>query len=402
MEALMRKTIVVLFILSTFLMMLFSSCDMSKDTVAKIGDRKITKDEFKANLDRRYPNREKSNVERDSTRKYTMLNRMIDNKLKVNAAYDKNLDEATQVLAAVKARKSQLIGNKYFEKVVVDQLIPESELREYFDRTKEEVKASHILIAYEGATRSRAQRTQDEAKKLAEDLANRAQSGENFAELAQKYSDDPSAKQNQGDLGFFTCGKMVPEFQMAAFQMEKGEISDPVLSSYGYHVIKLEDRRPNENYDPNTFEKQKYTIKRNLYRSVQDSGRILWKEHSEKLKSDKQFEILPDNIKKVNEIAKKKNEEGTLRSIEDFSKQTLDIPLAEWNGGKFFLRDLLMIFQRNFGMIRTKLNTYPDLKQQVENFSMNDLMLQHAEEIGITDDEEIQRQLKQMLERPMI
>ncbi|HWM49644.1 MAG TPA: peptidylprolyl isomerase [Xanthobacteraceae bacterium] len=102
--------------------------------------------------------------------------------------------------------------------------------------SEEEVRARHILVEKE-----------DEAKKIAAD----AKKGADFAELAKKNSKEPGAEQSGGDLGYFTKEQMVPEFAEAAFKLDKGKISDPVKTQFGWHVIKVEDKRkkPAPTYD---------------------------------------------------------------------------------------------------------------------------------------------------------
>lgn len=100
------------------------------------------------------------------------------------------------------------------------------------------VTASHILVGYQGAMRSRAERTKEDAKKRAEELLARAKKGEDFGKLALESSDDPSAKMNQGSLGEFPRSRMVKPFADAAFAMQPGQISDLVETPFGYHIIK--------------------------------------------------------------------------------------------------------------------------------------------------------------------
>lgn len=102
--------------------------------------------------------------------------------------------------------------------------------------TPEQVRASHILLKTEG-------KNEDEVKKLAEDLSKKAKAGANFADLAKKYSEDESNNSKGGDLDFFSRGQMVPEFDSVAFSLEPGQVSDPVKTSFGYHVIKLTEKR---------------------------------------------------------------------------------------------------------------------------------------------------------------
>src|SRR5215510_14061790 len=103
--------------------------------------------------------------------------------------------------------------------------------------TPEQVRASHILLKTDG---------KDDAavKTRAEDVLKQAKAGADFAELAKKNSEDDSSAKNGGDLDFFGRGRMVPEFEQVAFTMEPGQVSDPVKSSFGYHVIKLVDKKP--------------------------------------------------------------------------------------------------------------------------------------------------------------
>lgn len=102
----------------------------------------------------------------------------------------------------------------------------------------EQVKASHILIDLD-------ERSEAEALARAEEVLEKVkQQPEQFAELAREYSDDASVERNDGDLGFFARGRMVPPFEEAAFGMDKpGELAGPVKSQFGYHIIRFEDRR---------------------------------------------------------------------------------------------------------------------------------------------------------------
>ncbi len=122
------------------------------------------------------------------------------------------------------------------EKLVAKQaVISEQDIKDYFYRNKarfakpEEVRASHILV-----------RTEQEAK----EVLSRLKAGADFIELAMEKSIDPGTKDKGGDLGFFSQGKMTPAFEQAAFALESGEISEVVKTPYGYHIIKVEEKKP--------------------------------------------------------------------------------------------------------------------------------------------------------------
>lgn len=114
----------------------------------------------------------------------------------------------------------------------------ESANQVYFLPT-EEIRASHILIGTEG-------RTEEEALAVITALRERVEK-DDFGEIAKEYSEDPGSAVNGGDLGWFGKGMMVPEFEEAAFALNKGEISEPIKTQFGYHIIRLTDRREVEN-----------------------------------------------------------------------------------------------------------------------------------------------------------
>jgi len=118
-------------------------------------------------------------------------------------------------------------------------------------KSPEQVRASHILVKVDADAKPE---VVVEKQKAAQAIAARVKKGEDFGKLAKELSEDPSAKQNSGDLDFFTKEAMVPEFSKAAFAMKKDEISDPVRSEFGFHVIKVTDRKDAETV---TLEKAK-------------------------------------------------------------------------------------------------------------------------------------------------
>ncbi|OGO76734.1 MAG: hypothetical protein A2Y23_05675 [Clostridiales bacterium GWB2_37_7] len=127
-------------------------------------------------------------------------------------------------------KKDILISNLQ-EKLTADVAVTDEEVAAYYASNQDQfisVKASQILLE-----------TEEEAKKVLE----RVKKGENFGELALQFSKDPSAKENKGDLGYFRKGVMVEPFETAAFAMNAGEISDLVKTDFGYHIIKLEDKK---------------------------------------------------------------------------------------------------------------------------------------------------------------
>src|SRR5262245_53670806 len=120
--------------------------------------------------------------------------------------------------------------------------IPEAKLKEQFDANKdrysrpEQVHARHILLKTSGQNDA-------EVKTKADDIVKQLRGGADFATLAKQYSDDPGSKENGGDLGFFEKGRMVPEFEQAAFTQAQNQIGDPVKTQFGYHIIQVLEKQ---------------------------------------------------------------------------------------------------------------------------------------------------------------
>lgn len=106
--------------------------------------------------------------------------------------------------------------------------------------TAEQVRARHILVAVD---RNASMDTKSAALRKIKQVQQELKGGADFAELAQKYSDDPGSRNRGGDLGFFSKDDMVPEFAKAAFSLGVGQISEPVQTDFGYHLIKVEEKR---------------------------------------------------------------------------------------------------------------------------------------------------------------
>jgi peptidyl-prolyl cis-trans isomerase D len=122
-------------------------------------------------------------------------------------------------------------------------VVPPTDIQRYYNdniqqyQTPEQVKASHILLKTEGKDKAA-------VKKQAEEILQQVKSGGDFAALAKKYSEDEGSKVNGGDLDYFGRGRMVPEFENVAFTLAPGQVSDIVESQFGFHIIKVIDKRP--------------------------------------------------------------------------------------------------------------------------------------------------------------
>ena len=165
------------------------------------------------------------------------LELFIGYKLKVNKALKLGLDKNANYITELKSNRTQLAKNYLTDSKVTQELIDEA-----YSRLQKEVRASHILLIVD-ENAAPADTLLAYNKCLA--IRKRAIAGEDFGKLAQENSMDTSAKENNGDLGYFSAFRMVYPFESGAFNTKKGEISNPVRSRFGYHLIKVIDLRDN-------------------------------------------------------------------------------------------------------------------------------------------------------------
>jgi parvulin-like peptidyl-prolyl isomerase len=170
----------------------------------------------------------------DKNLRENLVRGYINSKLLDKEATKKGLDKTESFKAKYEAVRKQLLQQELIAKVTENVATKEKIEAEYAKisaemKGKKEVKASHILV-----------KTEKEAEDIKKKLGAK---GTKFAEFAKQYSEDTGTKANGGQLGYFTEGQMVPEFEKKALSMKVGEISDPVKTDFGYHIIKLEDKR---------------------------------------------------------------------------------------------------------------------------------------------------------------
>ncbi len=158
---------------------------------------------------------------------------LIDLKLGAKAAEAAKVGEGSDFARKLAYNRDKALLDAYLDQQAKKAATPEAARKLYEETSKEikpeqEVRARHILVE-----------TEEEAKKAAA----RVKGGEDFAKVAGELSKDPGSKTDGGDLGFFTKDRMVEPFAEAAFKLEPGQISDPVKSQFGWHVIKVEEKR---------------------------------------------------------------------------------------------------------------------------------------------------------------
>jgi peptidyl-prolyl cis-trans isomerase SurA len=227
------KRIIIILINCCIISLNFSFSQKDK-ILLTIDDNKITLSEF----ERIYKKNNTSTVyDNKSVEEYLEL--FINYKLKVMEAERLGYDTVKSFIKELNGYKEHLI-KPYLE----DNIIKERYLKEAYERTKTEVNVSHILVRF-GKENPTPEDTLAAYNRIME-IRKRIVAGEPFEEVARETSDDPSAQSNGGKLGWFTAFRMVYDFENASYKTPVGVISEPFRTDYGYHIIRVNDKRPSK------------------------------------------------------------------------------------------------------------------------------------------------------------
>ncbi len=393
------RTIFVKLLLVTLSIIFLISCGKDKDVIATVGDLSITEAELIAQLKTRYPN-EKDYKSIDAQKKKDILDQIINKKLKVQAALDLGIEKDEEIVKAIQKQEENLLSQKYFEAVVVDKLISKKDIDDYVERQGVELKVTFILIGHEKAHIAK-KRSKEEAQILAEKIAKEAKSGNDFNDLAIKYSEDPGVKNNKGDLGYFKWGQKPKPFQQACWDMKVGEISDPVQTVYGFNIIRLDDRKKVENFEPDHSPEKIFRIKQTLYSTVADSGKKLWEETYKNLQEAKSYQLENDAI---NEAAKMMTEKvKTVKvDINSFTEEESNVVFAKWDDNKVTLKTILNRYENNLPRVVGALGKSKNLQNEVRNLSMITIALSEAKRMNLHELEDVAKVLNNFREDRLV
>ena len=255
-----------------------SACNNDSEVVVETNAGNITKEEFYNAMKERYGDEVIRDLvhERVLSKQFKVSDKEIDKELE-------NLKEmyGPQYEAAVQQNGEEVIRNMVKldllrqKAAMKDIKITEKEMKKYYDEYKPKVKASHILV---------------DDEKTAKEIKAKLDNGEDFAKLAKEYSKDPGSAENGGDLDWFGPGQMVKEFEDAAYALKVGEISQPVKTDYGYHVIKLTDKEEKKSFDD-----MKKEIELELKKQKLDAAKI--ESELEKLMKEAKVEVKDKELK---------------------------------------------------------------------------------------------------------
>jgi len=297
-----------------------------------------------------------------------LANFWVDYTLIAVSARDDSLFTTLDLEPLLRPQLDQEIIDAYIDSVLQpDTAISDQDLRTMWeaDPPPDSVRAQHILLAFP----NRATQAQvDGVAEFAAQLKARAEAGESFEALAGQYSEDAGSAVQGGDIGFFSLGVMVPSFEEAAFSLAVGEVSDPVLSSLGLHVIKVTDRRAP------TFE-----AARNSYRDSIVLGRLREADSIflAGVDEEAEIEVAAEAVDVIRELA--------LNPRTTFSGRAASRTLVSYRGGSYSVSDALLLLNTQQADLPAQLAVAPDeaLQGLLNSLGQAQVLLARAADAGI-------------------
>jgi parvulin-like peptidyl-prolyl isomerase len=369
-----------------FFALAFGCAKKEVKIVAKVGDRKITVED----LENEYKQESRLIIQGRSEldRRRDALNKLIRDQVVIIGAYKEGLDKEMENDTTIQKQKDQILLNVLGKKEIVDKSkVSEQEIKSQYDKTKEEIHAWHILV---------------ETKEQADSIYQKLKEGADFAGLAKEKSIDPSAKTNAGDLGFFGWGRMIPEFQEVAFKLKDGEISRPVKTTYGWHVIKLVERREAK-LPP--YEEAKDKIQAQLERE-KSQKRVT--EYFEELKKKVNFKL---NEKALDLLMSKKTETspdtlGLKRTeyqfdLDKFTNEEKDMSMFTYKGGQTTVGVFIDQFNDMPPMYRPRLEDKEELEKVAFQSIVPEIAQKEARDQKLEKTKDFKENWQKFLEQKM-
>ncbi len=246
----------------------------SDKVLAEVAGYKLTLKKFNDQIASLPPQLQMA-VARNPDLKNQLLDRWVQLTLMAKEARTEKLQDKPAVKERIEDMTNALLAQEFMRENVESKVkVTDKDVKDYYEKHKkeflqpEQVRARHILVKVPADADKKAW---EKARKKAEMIRAKAVKGEDFAKLAKEYSDDPGSKGRGGDLGYFQKGRMVPEFEKAAFGLKKGEISQPVKTTFGYHIIQVEDiKAPRQQSFKDVQQKIRQQLTREKQRKIRE------------------------------------------------------------------------------------------------------------------------------------
>jgi foldase protein PrsA len=366
---------------------LIAGCSQTSDkNIAQVGDWTLDAETFKQIVVRRIGS-EEAVAEEPIENIENIATELLERQLKIQDGRNKGFDnDPTVVVAYEEALKKGAITELYIREVL-EKLVPEEDKLNFYKIDTEEIHAQHIMVAVE------AEGPQDARDKIYQAYEELNSSEITFNELAVKYNEDQTTKNQStpdGDLGWFRYGVMVNAFQDVAFSLDIGEVSEPILTPYGWHIIKLLERRKVENRP--TYEEDRDRIRDAIASQRRDQLLSSATTMIDDFNAERDLTFNEDNILNVFNILSQHL--ATRDPFALLTEEQQHIVLATLDGGttEITIANCRDYISRRTGMTGGKIETEEILHKLIEGFLAETIILpEKAIALGMDKAENVEK-----------
>ena len=324
-----------------------AGCGKREEVVATVGSGKITMAAYRDALLQKF--RTEDNVRRKSLpEREQVLREMAIAEAKYQEALARKIDERPEVKEDLDNMAKRKALDLLYQQEVVDKVITDAAAKEYYDKSSEELKARHILLRTSPVDTAGAV---DSARVKArmDSIKSAIGKGLDFKVAAKLFSEDSSSAADSGNLDWFPWGRMVDEFQQAAWKAKSGEIVGPVKTQYGYHLIRVEERRKTENRPP--FEQEKDRIKAQMREAEGQKMNDVARQYLEGLRKQRDLKY---NEETLTTFRNKVNDPSVTKSAPldpVFTEEQKAMVAATYDKGQVTVKDLIEKVGANAGRV---------------------------------------------------
>jgi|GEM_PF-441605 len=337
--------------------------------IATVGDEKITFESIDSTFFSSLGLFDDSASQHQAALAY--LDSLVNQKLLVRAAYEARLDQDQEINILIDEQRPRLLIDELYKMVVLEKSEPtERELKDYYQKSGEQRKLRHILV-------------KDQAG--AEQIYRELKKGANFDTLAKEKSIDPGSKDGGGDLGLVAWGTMVDPFQQAAWKLKVGQISKPVETAFGWHIIKLEEINK---LDQKPFDETSKFLKQRLQFMKQTR---LTQEFLDQLKAKSEVQmdtstyllmLQRDSQEAKKDLLSPQKPSGFNLKPDLFSESERNLPLLTYKGGSITVNDFLAQYAKIPSFQKGSFDNRSQVEQWAFQMVMGDLLEKEAKKRG--------------------
>lgn len=316
--------------------MLAAGCGKQGPTVAKVGGEQITQQEFKDRFLQRFRTEENAQKQPLAEREKVVRELAVE-LAKYQEAESRGMAERPEIKEQLEQMGRRKALDLLYQTKVIDAVITDATARDFYNMSGQEVKARHILLKTAPVDTLAADTAKVKAR--IDSIQQAIKKGLNFKTAAFMFSEDATSAADSGDLDWFGWGRMVEEFQRAAWNTKVGEIAGPVRTNYGYHLILVEDKRPVEGRG--SYEEMRDQIKNRLREAeatkMMETARAYVESLREKNKLEYNDETMQIFRDRLNDPAVTKT--ANLNPV--FTAEQKALVAATYNGGTVTVADMI-------------------------------------------------------------